>query len=246
MRHELVSIIIPAYNEAATIDAVLARVAAIDLTPLGLARELLVVDDGSSDGTAARVWGRPDVRLVRHAVNRGKGAAILTGLHEAHGDLVVIQDGDLEYDPADLPALLAPLAAGRTRVVYGTRFARGWPARMRTANFCANRLLTWLANRLYHVRLTDEATGYKAFDTALLRSLPLAARGFDFCPEVTALLGSSGEPIVEVPIRYRARSVSDGKKIGWRDGVQAAAVLLRLRRARRPHAPVAPATLAEP
>jgi len=233
----LLTIIIPAYQEEDTIEEVLEAVAAIDIESLGFTKEIVVCDDGSTDRTSeivAKVAGRdPRIRLIRHDRNRGKGAAIRTALAEASGDFVLIQDADLEYEVTDYPALLARVKDG-ARVVYGSRFLLAErPSGMRASNFLANRILTITANLLYGVNITDEATCFKVFDARLLRSLELRCEGFEFCPEVTAKLGKAKVPIVEVPIHYRARSVQQGKKVRWTDGVEAMWVLLRHRLRRR-------------
>lgn len=229
----LLSIIIPAYQEERTISEVLRRVAAIDTESLGFDKEILVCDDGSTDGTVALVEAaaRDDdrIRLVRHERNRGKGAAIRTALATARGDYCLIQDADLEYEVDDYPALLRPLLGG-AKVVYGSRFlATERPEGMRTANYVANRVLTVAANLLYGLDISDEATCFKVFDTELLRSLELECNGFEFCPEVTAKLGLAGAEVVEVPIHYRARNVAEGKKVRWTDGVEALWVLVKHR-----------------
>jgi len=227
------SIIIPAYQEERTIAEVLRRVRAVDTEALGFAKEILVCDDGSTDRTAAEVEAvaaeDDRVILVRHAHNRGKGAAIRTALEAATGDYVLIQDADLEYEVDDYPALLRPLLDGAD-AVYGSRFQqRRHPDGMRVANFVANRMLTLTANLLYRVDITDEATCFKVFRTDLLRSLDLECTGFEFCPEVTAKLGLRRVPIVEVPIAYRARTSAEGKKVRWTDGFEAMWVLVKHR-----------------
>lgn len=229
----LLSIIIPAYQEERTIAEVLRRVAAVDTESAGFDKEILVCDDGSSDGTVALVEeaarGEPRIRLLRHERNRGKGAAIRTALAAAKGDYVLIQDADLEYEVDDYPALLGPLRDG-ARVVYGSRFLTAErPEGMRTPNYVANRMLTIAANLLYGLGISDEATCFKVFETELLRSLELECEGFEFCPEVTAKLGLAGADIVEVPIQYRARNVEEGKKVRWTDGVEALWVLCKHR-----------------
>jgi dolichol-phosphate mannosyltransferase len=232
----LLSILIPAYQEERTIGEVLRQVGNIDTESVGFDKEILVCDDGSSDGTVEVVRQRmaenPRIRLVCHERNRGKGAAIRTALAEARGDYSLIQDADLEYEVSDYPALLTAVNAGAD-VVYGSRFLNGArPAGMRTANYIANRILTRSANLLYGLSITDEATCFKVFRTDLLRSLDLECEGFEFCPEVTAKLGRRRIAIAEVPIHYRARNVAEGKKVRWTDGVEAMWVLLahRLRR----------------
>jgi len=230
------SVVLPAYNEEDTIGRVLDAVLHVDLSslPERVEIEVVAVDDASSDGTAD-ILRRYDernerVRFVRHDRNLGKGCAIRTALAHATGDVVLIQDADLEYSVEDYPALLRPFIECKARVVYGSRFLkRRRPRGMRTQNYLANRVLTALANLLYRMKITDEATCYKLFRADLLRSLPLKARGFDFCPEVTSLVRLRGVRIHEVPIEYSGRSVKEGKKINWADGVRAIWTLLRYR-----------------
>jgi dolichol-phosphate mannosyltransferase len=236
VQERLLSILIPAYQEERTIGEVLRQVSAIDTESSGFDKEILVCDDGSSDGTVAVVEERmatdPRVRLVRHEKNRGKGAAIRTALAQARGEFALIQDADLEYEVSDYPALLAAVNAGAD-VVYGSRFlATDRPDGMRLANYLANRILTTSANWLYGLSITDEATCFKVFRTDLLRDLDLRCEGFEFCPEVTAKLGKRKVAIAEVPIHYRARNIAEGKKVRWTDGVEALWVLVyhRLRR----------------
>jgi dolichol-phosphate mannosyltransferase len=234
----LLSILIPAYQEERTIGEVLRQVVAIDTEPVGFRKEVLVCDDGSTDGTVdvVRQHMTEDarVRLVCHERNRGKGAAIRTALADARGDFVLIQDADLEYEVSDYPALLAAVNDGAD-VVYGSRFRNGTrPTGMRAANYAANRILTASANLLYGMSITDEATCFKVFRTDLLRSLELECEGFEFCPEVTAKLGKRGVPIAEVPIHYRARNIAEGKKVRWTDGVEALWVLIKHRLQRTP------------
>jgi glycosyltransferase involved in cell wall biosynthesis len=229
----LLSIIIPAYQEEASIGEVLRRVAAVDTESLGYDKEIVVCDDGSADRTAAIVEEAAAederIRLVRHDKNQGKGASIRTALAAATGDYSLIQDADLEYEVSDYPALLAPLEAGAD-VVYGSRFlANSYPTGMALPNFVANRILAITARLLYGLEITDEATCFKVFRTDLLRSLNLECTGFEFCPEVTAKLGKRKIHIVEVPIQYKARSVDEGKKVRWTDGFEAMWVLLKHR-----------------
>jgi glycosyltransferase involved in cell wall biosynthesis len=223
-----VSIVIPVYNEAPYVKAVLDAVRAAALPP-GVDREIVCVDDGSSDGTRAVLDAYGRGVIVHHSpVNGGKGRAIRLALAHVTGDLVVIQDADLEYDPADYQALVTPILEGRASVVYGSRFL-GTCEGMRWPNRLVNRVLAWLVRVLYGQPITDEATCYKAFRTDVLRGLPLRCERFEFCPEVTALLSRRGHRIVEVPIRYRARTSNQGKKIRWTDAVVAAWTLLSLR-----------------
>jgi dolichol-phosphate mannosyltransferase len=231
------SILIPAFQEERTIGEVLERVSAIDIESLGVTKEIVVCDDGSTDGTVAAIEARaaidPRIRLVKNGQNRGKGAAIRKALAAATGDFVLIQDADLEYEVSDYPALLAAVLAGAD-VVYGSRFLdRARPEGMHAANWLANRILTTAANLLYGLGITDEATCFKVFRTSILRSLELECEGFEFCPEVTAKIGLRKLSIVEVPIHYRARNVAEGKKVRWTDGVEALWVLLRHRLRRR-------------
>lgn len=225
------SVIIPVYNEAATISLVIERVLDVELG--GYEREIIVVDDGSTDGTGtaltdlgARWPGR--LKVVRHERNRGKGAAIRTALEHVTGDIVLTQDADLEYDPRDYPALLAPFEDPAVQVVYGSRTLRANP-RSSWSFYWGGRLLSWVASLLYGARVSDEATGYKAFRVNLLRSLNLQPTRFEFCPEVTGKILRRGIEIHEVPISYRPRSVVEGKKIRWRDGLQAVWTLAKYR-----------------
>ncbi|MHB0912976.1 MAG: glycosyltransferase family 2 protein [Armatimonadota bacterium] len=218
-----ISVIIPAYNEADTIAEAVSRVKAVDME-----KEIIVVDDCSTDGTRELLRKTGGIVLALHERNMGKGTAIRTALARVSGDVVVIQDADLEYDPQEIPALIAPIADGRADVVYGSRFLAGRPE-MRFANYAANRVLALAASLLFGVRITDEATCYKAFRTETLAGLRLTCRRFEFCPEVTAKLLRRGVRIMEVPIRYAARTTAQGKKIGWWDGVVALWTLVKYR-----------------
>jgi dolichol-phosphate mannosyltransferase len=225
-----ISIIVPVYNEFRTLGDVLDRVRRAPL-PAGCEKEIIVVDDGSTDGTARFLQNQPQtgIVVVHHSpANYGKGAAIRIGITLASGDVILIQDGDLEYDPNDYGAILEPILLGRAEVVYGSRFL-GSCSGMALRNRIANWILTFTANLLYDAQLTDEATAYKAFRTSLLRSVGLECRRFEFCPEVTAKLRLRGCKIHEVPIRYNARGIAAGKKIRARDGFSALWTLLKYR-----------------
>ena len=227
---QLVSIVIPAYNEAPTIELVLRHV-----TELGLNTESLVVDDGSADDTVQiveRLSGElPHVRLIQHERNQGKGAAVRTGITASTGEIVLIQDADLEYDPRDLPKLLAPLLEGVADVVYGTRLRGGEPQRAHLFwHLAGNTFLSLLTNVLYNTTITDMEVGYKAFNGDLIRGIHLVSDDFRFEPEVTAkILRIKGLRLYEIPISYYGRSFDEGKKITWRDGFLAVGALLRFR-----------------
>jgi len=218
------SVIIPVYNERSTVAETIARVRASSVE-----KEIIVVDDASTDETAEIVasLAGDDLKLIRQPRNQGKGAAIRRGLEAVSGEVVIIQDADLEYDPADYPALIAPIVSGNAMVVYGTRAPRfegmRWPHRL------FNWIAAVLANLLYRAEITDEATCYKAFRTEVLRDIPLKCERFEFCPEVTAKVRKRGIKIAEVPVSYHARSVGAGKKIRWWDGVVALWTLVKYR-----------------
>jgi glycosyltransferase involved in cell wall biosynthesis len=223
---ELLSIIVPVYNEARTVRSVLDRLVSIDLP---LPREILVVDDGSTDGTkdalAAAVRDGLAVTVIRSEKNGGKGNALRKGLEHARGTIVAIQDADLELDPAQLGALVQPIVAGTTRVVYGSRFLNGRP-QAAWLSVAANRLLTGVTNVLYGASLTDMETCYKIMRADVARSLRLEANRFDIEPQITARLLRAGHHVTELPVRFEARTRKQGKKIGWRDGVRALNVLV--------------------
>ena len=221
-----VSVIMPVYNERATIEEIVRRVLAV---PLDV--ELLIVDDASSDGTAAALAAMTDprIRLFHHGHNRGKGAAIRTAVPEARGDVVVIQDADLEYDPAQIPVLLEPIERGVADVVYGSRFLGGPHRAHLFWHHVANRFLTAFSNFLNNLNLTDMETCSKCFRRELLQTIPLRSDRFGFEPEVTAKLARRHARFYEVPISYYGRDYSEGKKIRWTDGFAALGAVIRYR-----------------
>jgi glycosyltransferase involved in cell wall biosynthesis len=225
--HRLLSVIVPVYNERNTVVEVLRRIRAAEL-PLPV--EIIVVDDGSTDGTGKILSALEDstVRVLRHAENRGKGAAIRSGLDKASGDLVLIQDADLEYDPDDWPRLLDPILKGKAQVVYGSRFT-GERKNMRLAGWIGNRVLALATDVLFGTTLSDIETCSKLMDRRVLEGIVIEADRFEFEPEITAKLLRRGVRIYEVPISYAARETSEGQKFDWRDGIRALGALVRYR-----------------
>ncbi len=219
------SVIMPVHNEVHTIGEALRQVQAVDLD-----KEIIVVDDHSSDGTREILSqiADDDVRVIYHDQNMGKGSAIRTALQYVTGDIIIIQDGDLEYDPADYHKLIEPIVEGRASVVYGSRFL-GEITNMHFLNRIANRILALTASLLFLNWITDEGTCYKVFKAEVLKNLDLKCTGFDFCPEVTAKVRKRGHKIVEVPISYCGRSTDEGKKIRWQDGLTAFLTLIKYR-----------------
>ncbi len=221
------SVIMPAFNEIKTIREILKRIREVDID-----KEILIVDDFSTDGTREfleSIEGDEDVRVFYHSQNMGKGSAIRTAISHVTGDVVIIQDADLEYDPNDYIKLVAPIKEGRASVVYGSRYSNPENELPFTRFKVAVLLLTALANILYGAGITDEATCYKVFRADVLKSIPLRCKRFEFCPEVTAKVRKRGHRIEELPISFKYRTVMEGKKIGWRDGVEAIVALLKYR-----------------
>src|SRR5882757_6238213 len=228
-QYRRLSIVIPCFNERATLETLIDRVLA---SPVHLEKEIVIVDDGSTDGTAeivrqilAKHTGDPSASIVTafHETNRGKGSALRTGLAMTTGDVILVQDADLEYDPRDYPALVRPIVDGIASVVYGSRWLNrhfDTPNRERRWFVIGNWILTWLANLLYGAHITDEAVCYKVFDADVLKQIPLQCERFEFCPEVTAKVRKLGHKIWEVPVCYHPRTIAAGKKIRWVDGIQ--------------------------
>lgn len=222
----MVSVIIPVYNEAKTIAEVVSRVRAVDIE-----KEIIVVNDCSTDGTRNRLDELPEsydnVRVLHHEQNKGKGAALRTGFSEARGDVVIIQDADLELNPEEYPRLLEPIEAGKTDVVYGSRFldrSRNYPL---TLSIMANKFLTFLTNTVTGLRITDMETCYKIFRRPVLDRITLKSNRFGFEPEFTVKLAKKGYQIYEVPVTYEPRT--EGKKINWADGVKAVFIIFWFR-----------------
>jgi glycosyltransferase involved in cell wall biosynthesis len=237
------SIIIPAYNEINTIEEIVSRVCSVKLDVkiwanqaheeiLTLDREVIIVDDGSSDGTRdvlQELGLRSEVKVIFHKENQGKGGAVWTGLRATTGDVCIIQDADLEYDPRDYVSLLQPIIEKRTKVVYGSRFRGGPSKAMFFWHMVGNRVLTFVTNVLYNTILTDMETCYKVFTREVADKLHLEARGWGFDPEITAQILLCGYRIYEVPISYTGREFDEGKKISWRDGFTVLGTLIKYR-----------------
>lgn len=244
------SVLIPCYNEIETIREIVARVCAVDVRlkvrdghfglPVGpdgmveltVEKEVVIVDDGSADGTRdilPELAGRPGVFVHYHARNRGKGAAVRTAIEHATGDIMLVQDADLEYDPRDYPALLQPIIEGRSQVVYGSRFLGGPRKAMLFWHMLGNKSLTLFTNILFDTILSDMETCYKVFTREVAQQLRLKSPGWGFDPEITAKILKRGYRIYEVPISYTGREYDEGKKISWRDGLTVMWTLLKYR-----------------
>jgi glycosyltransferase involved in cell wall biosynthesis len=221
------SVLMPVYNERETLEEIVRQVLAT-----GLAHEIVMVDDGSTDGTREimQQWqGHAVIRVILHDRNRGKGSAVRTAFQNATGDVLLIQDADLEYDPRDYPKLLQPIAEGRADVVYGSRFIGGPARKIYYFHRLGNQFLTLLANLLYNLDLTDMETCYKCFRAEVVKDMTIHARRFDFEPEFTAKVAKRGYRVFEVPIAYYGRMYDEGKKITWRDGFPAVWTLIKYR-----------------
>jgi dolichol-phosphate mannosyltransferase len=225
------SVIIPVFNEKTTIKKIIGLLNEVDID-----KEIIVVDDGSTDGTRETVANLNTVGIKKlfHKENRGKGAAIRTGLANVTGDIVIIQDADLEYNPKEYPQLVEPILQGKADVVYGSRFQRlsahkDLPYHFYYSFFWGVKFLNFLTYLLYGAKLTDEATCYKVFKTNVIKNIDLKCERFEFCPEVTAKVCKKGYKIHEVPISYRGRRFDEGKKINWKDGLEAIYTLIKYR-----------------
>ena len=222
------SVVIPVYNEVNTIKEVLEVVKKVDIG--SVEKEIVVVDDCSTDGTFDVLKGLKEIKLVKHKKNSGKGAAVRTGIKHSTGDIIIIQDADLEYDPNDYSKLIQPIIDGRAKVVYGSRrLKRDDDQYSGFAFFVGGVSLTWITNILFSTKITDEPTCYKVFRADVLKKIPLKCKRFEFCPEVTAKVAKRGIKIHEVPISYYPRSVEEGKKIRWTDWVEAVWTLIKYR-----------------
>lgn len=226
---EKLSIIIPVYNEENTILTILEEIEKIEFC--GLKKEIILVDDCSQDGSSEILQGlKNKYKVLAHSVNMGKGAALRTGIKAATGDIIVIQDADLEYSPKDYPDLIKPVISGEADVVYGSRFLSGSISRnYMLANYIGNKVLTIFTNVLFSSKLTDMETCYKVFKADLLKKIEIKSNRFDFEPEITAKVLKQKVKIKELPISYDARALSEGKKITWIDGIHAILALLKFR-----------------
>jgi glycosyltransferase involved in cell wall biosynthesis len=222
------SVIIPVYNEKNTINEIINKVKAVNID-----KEIIVVDDFSTDGTGAilREIKDKNIKVIFQDKNYGKGYAIRTGINHINGEITIIQDADLEYDPQDYLKLIDPIISNKAKVVYGTRFPKNSnkPSILKNKFYLANRILTFSSNILYNAKITDEPTCYKVFKSDVLQGINLKCQRFEFCPEVTAKVRKKDHIIYEVPISYNPRSEEEGKKIKWKDGVYALWTLIKYR-----------------
>jgi glycosyltransferase involved in cell wall biosynthesis len=222
------SVIIPVYNEKNTIEEIIHRVLNVEI---GLEKEIIIVDDCSQDGTREILEGlnQPNIKVYFHSKNQGKGAALQTGFSKAEGDIILIQDADLEYDPREYPILLEPILDGRADAVYGSRFLGGPHRVLFFWHYIGNRLLTTFSNMLSNLNLTDMETCYKVFKREVLNKITVKSKRFGFEPEITTKLAKLKCKIYEVPISYSRRDYNEGKKIGWKDGIAAIFHILRFK-----------------
>lgn len=221
------SVIMPVFNEKKTIREIIAKVLAVPIE-----KELVIVDDGSTDGTREilkEYEGKPDIKVLYHEKNKGKAGAIKTGIPATTGEIITIQDGDLETDPNDFVHLTEPIKKGEASVVYGSRYLNKSEKSLYFAYKFGARFLSWVVNILYWQNITDEATCYKVFKADVLKKIPLVYDRFEFCPEVTAKVSKMGYKIKELPMNYYPRSFAEGKKMNWRDGIIALWVLIKYR-----------------
>jgi glycosyltransferase involved in cell wall biosynthesis len=228
----ILSVVIPVFNERNTIMEIIRNVEGVSLP--GLEKEILIIDDFSTDGTRdilkEHIEGRNGIRVLYHDCNRGKGAALRTGITQTRGDIVLIQDADLEYDPQEYPRLLTPILAGKADVVYGSRFVGGESRRVLFYwHYVGNKFLTTLSNMFTNINLTDMETCYKVFRGEIIRTIRIEEDRFGFEPEITAKVARMGSRIYEVGISYDGRTYSEGKKINWKDGVRAIWCIIKYR-----------------
>jgi dolichol-phosphate mannosyltransferase len=221
------SIIVPTYNEDPTVAEIIRRIKAVDLSSQGVKKEIIVINDGSIDKTQEILKNIKGITILTHEKNKGKGAAIRTGLEKSSGDIYIIQDADLELNPAEYPTLIEPILKKESKVVYGSRYLNN--SHVNWLSMLANTAVTQTANLVYNLRITDEATGYKVFTKEVLDNINLTCTRFEFCPEFTAKISKKGYKIKEVPVSYNYRKPEEGKKVGWKDGFEALWTLVKYR-----------------